>query len=140
MRPGCDGLARDRVAWGRLRYGVGSFLLVLTTTIRPASLPNVAGVVACDAAKAGSAGASSGPVQCGAESGEMPAKAQTMKTTTIEVRFRTTSAEEDTAEFDSLEAALAACRDGETVTVVAYRPGEGSPFWAAVETFREATA
>lgn len=53
------------------------------------------------------------------------------------VRYRTTSAHEDTAEFANLLEAMASCRDGETVTVVAYRPGEGSPFWAAAETFRQ---
>lgn len=49
------------------------------------------------------------------------------------VRFRTSSAVEDTAEFATLEEALAGRRLGETITVVAYRDGEGSPFWAAVE-------
>lgn len=40
------------------------------------------------------------------------------------------------AEYSSIDRAIAACKDGETVTVVAYLPGEYSPGWAAEETFR----
>jgi hypothetical protein len=64
------------------------------------------------------------------------ARANGAKGGRISVRFRVTGPDEDVAEFATLGQAIAACRNGETVTVVAFRPGQGSPFWAATETFR----
>ena len=49
-----------------------------------------------------------------------------------EIRYRLSS-DCDVAEYATLDAAMAARRDGEIITVVAYHNGAACPFWTAIE-------